>query len=470
MRTLSFLILFLVVVFHASFAGPSDGYEIKVQIEGLQQDSVAYLGYHFGEKRYYQDTSLIGRNGETFFSGDQRLKKGVYFLYSKGYYLEFIVNEQRFSIKTTMEDAYQNMEIKNSPENEAFRQFQLVMKDHQSRIQELNGQLKEAPTKKDSTDIYAQARELGEINEAKRDSLKSLYSDKYIAVLLRLMQRSQQETGDGSESIEQKRKWYNDYKAHFLDGIDFNDEGTLRAPVFHGKVMEFMDKVTFQHPDSVVASADFVLQKSKDNEEMLRYWVVYFFQKYQKPKIMGLDKVFVHIVENYYLKGKAPWADDDMLAKLEEEMDFHRENQMGMQAPVMHLVDTLLDPVSLRSVPAEYTVLYFYSPNCGNCKKSTPVLLDAYHGLQSEGVEVMAVNVDTDIDKWKAFVQEQQLDWINLADPFTRSNFRRQYNVRSTPTIYILDREKRIIAKKLGVEQIEGFIQDRIRFDNRDKL
>ena len=97
-------------------------------------------------------------------------------------------------------------------------------------------------------------------------------------------------------------------------------------------------------------------------------------------------------------------------------------------------------------------------------------MLDTYHALQADGVEVMGVNVDTDIDEWKEFIDEFQLDWINAADPFTRSNFRRQFNVRSTPTVYVLDRDKTIIAKKLGVEQIEGFLRDRIEFDRRDKM
>ncbi|MEQ6122539.1 thioredoxin-like domain-containing protein [Reichenbachiella sp. MALMAid0571] len=470
MRLLFLLILLSVVSLDQLTGQSNERYDIRLQVEGLE-DSVAYLGYHFGEKRYYQDTSSVSPKGEVSFSNTKRLKKGVYFLYSKSFYFEFLVNEQQFSIKTTKSDPYGSMQIHNSLENEVFRVFQLMMKDHQIKMRSLTEELKQAKNKKDSTSIYEKAEQLGDENLAKRDSLKNLYKEYYAAVLLRLMEPQKQNIAQAEGmSVEEKRKLYNDYKDHFFDGIDFNDEGTLRAPIFHAKVMEYMDKVTFQTPDSVVASVDYILNKSKDSEEMFRYWVVYFFQKYQNSKIMGLDKAFVHISENYYLKGKTPWADEEMLTKLREEMDFHRENQIGMIAPRLNLLDTLQDPISLSSIPANYTILFFYSPDCGHCKKETPVLLDIYHGLQSEGVEVLAVDSDTDIDKWKAFIQEHQLDWVNAADPFTRSNFRRQYNVRTTPTIYVLDRDKRIIAKKLGVEQIESFIKDRIAFDNRAKL
>jgi glutaredoxin-related protein len=62
----------------------------------------------------------------------------------------------------------------------------------------------------------------------------------------------------------------------------------------------------------------------------------------------------------------------------------------------------------------------------------------------------------------KKYVRDQKLDWINLADPHMRSNFRYEYNIETTPQLYILDEDKKIIAKKLDVEQIEEFINRQI--------
>ena len=46
--------------------------------------------------------------------------------------------------------------------------------------------------------------------------------------------------GDEAATVEQKKDAYNKYKREFLSGIDFSDEGTLRAPVFHAKVIDFI--------------------------------------------------------------------------------------------------------------------------------------------------------------------------------------------------------------------------------------
>ena len=119
-----------------------------------------------------------------------------------------------------------------------------------------------------------------------------------------------------------------------------------------------------------------------------------------------------------------------------------------------------MNPVNVLDLPDDFVVLFFYDPECGVCKKKTPVLLDAYYELKDLGAEVVAVCVPTDTERWKEYIKEGALDWINLADPFRRSNFRAEYDIRSFPRVFVLDKDRKIIAKRLGVEQLVGFITD----------
>lgn len=462
-------ILFLLPFWFISTVHAQDTYEIKLKIDGIE-DSVAYLGYHYGDKKYVQDTAEVDASGQILFKGDKRLKKGVYFLYSPKFYMEFVVVEQQFAIETTKDDIYGNMVVEGSEENSLFREFQLLMKSYQVEVNKLSGQLADAKSKEDSSSIYSQIGDYRTKNVAFRDSLEQANSDKYTGALLRLM-RSPKELKVNPDSIsaDTRKKQYAYYKTHFFDGIDFEDEGTMRAPVFHNKVIEYLEKVTIQNPDSVIASMDYILEKCKNNEEMFRYWLVSSFQKYQNAKIMGMDKVFFHLGENYYLKGKATWADDEMIKKLSEELVFHRENQIGMKAPQIHLIDTLEKPLDLYSLDAKYTILYFYSPTCGHCKKKTPDMLNLYHELKDDGLKIVGVCTDTEMDKWKGFIKDFELDWINAADLYYKSNFRVQYNVRSTPTIFLLDKDKKILAKKLDVDQLSDFLKNMIAYDQSQK-
>jgi protein-disulfide isomerase len=168
------------------------------------------------------------------------------------------------------------------------------------------------------------------------------------------------------------------------------------------------------------------------------------------------------MADKYYLNGKADWADSAFIASLKKEMVFQRDNQIGLMAPQIYLLDTLENPTNLYDIKADYLVLFFYDPDCGHCKKKTPVLKEAY--LESDGdFEVAAICVGTDQDKWKSFIKKFELEWLDLADPYYKSNFRVQYNVRSTPQVYILNKNKEIIAKRLDVDQISGFVKDHKR-------
>jgi hypothetical protein len=75
-------------------------------------------------------------------------------------------------------------------------------------------------------------------------------------------------------------------------------------------------------------------------------------------------------------------------------------------------------------------------------------------------VEVFAVCTISDRTTWSKYIEENELKWINGWDPQRATHYDYYYNIQSTPIVYILDRNKKIIAKKLAVEDISGFIDN----------
>jgi hypothetical protein len=60
-------------------------------------------------------------------------------------------------------------------------------------------------------------------------------------------------------------------------------------------------------------------------------------------------------------------------------------------------------------------------------------------------------------------------DWINVGDPYMRSKYKLVYDIRSTPQMYLLDEDKRIILKKISAEQFEEEIPRCIENDKKIK-
>ena len=110
---------------------------------------------------------------------------------------------------------------------------------------------------------------------------------------------------------------------------------------------------------------------------------------------------------------------------------------------------------ALLAVNAPFTILYFWDPDCGHCKKVTPKVKAYYDKVKSKGIKVFAVCTEVEMEKWKKYIAENKLDWINVADPELHNNFRQDFDIQTTPQIFILDKDKKILARKLDEDNME---------------
>ncbi len=440
-------------------------YNISITVEGVA-DSTAFLGYHFQDKKYVTDTSVF-QNGKTVFEGNQKLLPGIYFVYSSDFYHEIIVpaDDQEFSIHTDKGKSIMNAKISGSIENELFKEFQMNMVENQSSIRELTARLGEPGA--DSTTIISDLRAANKSMTDYQKNFINEHPNSLVSQVMALMIKPDLPPAPVGTTAQQARAYQlNYFRDHYWDNIDFSNPGILRTPIFFPRLNEFMDKYTYQQPDSLIVTADYLLEKASQNKEVFQFVLATITNKYNQSKVMGMDAVFVHLAEKYYLTGKATWATDDLIESFSEAVGKLKPNLIGSPAPRLVVRDTLLDVVNALNLDAQYTILYFYSPTCGHCKKSTPVMLDNWRGVADQGIDLIAVNVEKDIEEWKKFIREYDLDCVNAADPFTQSNFRYEYNVETTPTIYVLDADKKIIAKKLDTEQVIDFIQRHRQLNN----
>jgi thiol-disulfide isomerase/thioredoxin len=134
--------------------------------------------------------------------------------------------------------------------------------------------------------------------------------------------------------------------------------------------------------------------------------------------------------------------------------------------------------------------LYFWDPECGHCKKTTPKLETLYQKkFKDRNVEIFAVGkaIGEDFDKWKNFIRKNDLNFINVgvtdqlyrdAQDTTKGqpklmnvlrktsleslNYQNTYDIFSTPKVFVLDKDKRIIAKSISISQLEDMI-DRLQ-------
>jgi len=117
---------------------------------------------------------------------------------------------------------------------------------------------------------------------------------------------------------------------------------------------------------------------------------------------------------------------------------------------------------TLYAVKAKYTLLVFWSVDCGHCQHDIPKLNENLKVLKgSVDLKVFAVQTKEEFfDRWKKFIVDNKLDFINVFEPVHINNLTERFDINRTPVIYLLDKDKKIKGKNLAVDQIVEIISN----------
>jgi len=464
-----FVLLSFISVF--SFSQLKKGYEINVTIRGLQDSSI-YLGYHLGDKQYIKDTIKLNKAGYGSVSGQELLPQGIYMIVLPGrkYFEILISTDQQFSINCLYTDYFNTLKFIGSDENSAFIEYQKKWLYLQQKATAVSKRIQNNRQNADSIKILTSVQRQQEDNM--KSYLRSVINSNNNNLLATLVKAilpldiPEFVVSPGVANPDSAR-WVHNYnynKDHFFDNIDFTDERLLRTPILHARLNTFFTNVVMQSPDSINKEIDKIIPKCQGNYKVFQFVSVFLFNHFRESEIMGHDAVMVKLADDIYLSGKADWVSKEFKDDLRKQIELIRPNLIGKKAEnlVMNSYKGIF--VSLDDVEKDFTILYFWEPDCGHCKEATPKLKAYYDKAKNENIEVFAVCTTADKTKWTKYIEDNKLTWINGWDPERSSHFDYYYNVQSTPMIYILDKNKKIIAKKLSVEDIGPFIENYRKF------
>lgn len=443
------------------------GYQVDFTIKGLS-DSTVYFAYHLGDKQYIQDTIKLDRTGSGRVSGREKLQQGIYMIVLPGkrYFEMLIPEDQHFSLTCSYDDPFSTLAFTGSDENTSFVAYQRTWVKMQQKASLLNKRLQGNRQNPDSVRVLTEARRVQE--ESMKSYLRGVVrenEDNLLSVLVKAMLPPDPPpvivplNAKNPDSL----RWVLTYisnKDHFFDNTDLTDERLIRTPILHSRLNTFFTSVVIQAPDSINREIDRIIRRTSGNYKVFQFVSVYLFNHFRESEIMGHDAVIVKLADDIYLSGKADWVTKEFKDDLRRQVELLRPNLIGVKAANLIMDSNKGIFVSLHDIEKDYTILYFWEPDCGHCNVTTPKLREYYETVRNDGIEVFTVCTASDHAKWLKYIEENRLTWINGWDPQRRTRFDYYYNVQSTPLIYILDRDKKIIAKKISVEDIGPFIEN----------
>lgn len=457
-----------------------DGYRIDAVLKPYK-NCWMYLGSYYGKNKILIDSAYVNANSQVVFKGDQKLGEGIYFFVTPSHSLLFEIlmdKGQHFSVNADSAHL-ENLTVTGSPDNEIFAAYSRYLSSIAPKLNALQQQLKTAKTAVDSAAIIAQQKKINKDLTDYRENIiatkpQSMVADFFQSVKVPELKEWPKKADGTPDSLA---AWHY-MKDHFWDGVNFYDNKLTRTPFFDPKLDDYFRYYVAADADSIINEVNYMLLVSRAGKDIHQYLLGKFTDKYINPEIMGQDKVFLFLFNNYFSKGDTLWLNDKQRKYIFDRAYSLMANQLNDPAPELVLKDTLGKPVSLYDVKAPFTFVIFWDPTCSHCKIEVPRLDSIYNAKwKAEGVAVFAVNTNENtFDAWKQFIRDNHLDgWYHawqareerLADEQSaRPNYRQLYDIYQTPTMYLLDADKRIIAKKLSIEQYDALIDAKLKSKN----
>lgn len=479
MRTIKFTWLFIAYVLLAHTLSAQKGYKIELTIKPYQNQWV-YLAYYYGGIKGLADSTFLDANSRGVFAGAAPMHEGVYIMASPNKTILFemlVAKDQEFSVfmDTLQPDA--SLSFTGSEENNLFVSYTKYLGPKAAAIEAARKKMEAATDVKEKEALQKDIQKnADDINKFRLDII-SQHPESMLALLFKTMQEAPlpakyQNPKTRADSVAQ----YRYAKEHYWDNFDFMDGRLVRTPIFENKLKNYLTNWVVPDPDSIIYEQNWMMALGRNDPEMSRYLISYFIDNYMYPKIMGQDKVFLHTYEKYVANDNpaTSWLNEKQRKAITERAYMVMANQLGSPAHDMALADTAGATKRLFDVKADYVVIAFWDPHCGRCREELPRIDSLYQASWKQNkVQVYAVMVNEEsVNDWAPFIRKTGRGWVHVhqskemrdaEEAAKQPNFRQLYDMRSTPTLFLLDKDKKIMAKNIGLEDLDNVLKQKFK-------
>ena len=450
----------------------SQGHSIHISLKPYQNTKI-YIGTNYGNSRVLADSAILNDKSEGVFASNKKLTPGIYFVVSPKYAIlfDFLVDEnQKFKIIADTSNLT-DVTIIGSNDNIIFKNYSKSMNEIGSQLSEIEKAFKSETKKNDSTTLTNKYNDKKKDMNERRLAIMKGQPNSMTTYLLNVMQRPDAPAIPIVNGKADSTYPFYYVKNHYWDNVVFNDNRLVRTPFFEAKLDEYFKNYVSREPDSIIEEVQYMLTVAKTGNEIYPFLLFKFTNKYIAPEFMGQDKVFLHIYKNFFAKGDTTLLNEASKKSITERAYSMMANQLGLAAPPLVINDINDKKISLYDISAPYTFLAFWDPACSHCKVEIPRVDSFYKAIWNKlNVKVLSVNINfKELASWKTFIDENKLaGWIHAYQTEADLNkeiqegkpttIRQLYDVFKTPTFYLLDANKKIIAKNLSLEQFNDFL------------
>lgn len=402
----------------------------------------AYLYLNQGSTLIPVDSILLGRGVFTF--NTTKLVPGIYsFVLSEDMFARFIINHENVEATSTLEGLADSVKIEQSEENRVYYSFLHARNIYNKKNEAISSLRHTYPPK---CKLYrVLTKEKKRIESGYNSTIRELINTPGDLFVSRVILSELPVKAPENLSPEQQRQYL---IANWWSSFPLENPQIINTPSIADKLWDYFDLFYVdgtsrtEQENYFKRAIDEVMNQPGIPKEVQDFFVNEMVKTFAQS---SHDALINYIKKNYAQNG----AQD-----LDAEFDRILKTSIGQFAPNF-AIETDSVKTELLKLNCKGIALVFWSMECSHCRKLLPELKKSYKQLKTKGYEIVAVNLDAYRPAWKLDVLRNGYPWININvqnpynDPITTS-----YNISGTPTIFILDAEKRIVDKPSDIKSI----------------
>ncbi len=430
---------------------------IHFQLAGLENQELI-AGYYWQNKQYALDTINLDKAGQGTWN-NRKLDEGLYFFVIPGnrYFDLLIGKDQSLTVTADIRNLLGTMKISDSCETSLYLSYQKGAQHIQDIYKHY--ELLVDNSLPDSTEIFRKRMKETRVSlELLKDSFIRQYPHSLTAGVIRMLKNDIPQWQPKGMTTTSLRYLYYRTISHFLDGIDLSDARLLHTPYPAEKLDMYFNRMIPQSNDSLIKAIGYAGQKfsvSKPYRDFLFTWLL---QNYTHRRFPGSERVYVYLAEQIIKAGDVAGFSEATFQKLQTKIDLMKVTLPGTVPPGLSLPGPDGKVRNISSLNDRYTIVFFFDLNCPACKYASSEITKISSRYGSKRLSVYAVCMSDDRQVWLKYTETANPTWIEVTGA-GNANLIRDYQLEYLPVIYLIGKDKKIVAGNLGIPELEKLLQ-----------
>jgi len=436
----------------------AQGFRIELKTPQLPVDSLFISKYNYGKKNF-KPVYAVKYSERAVFTDGKFLQPALYLIYADTNVLaEFLISDidnQRF----TIEIGNNSVVYYGNEENNANLQYQQKIKEFDQQATLLNLAYQkmsamEKQVKMDSIILEHQA-----ITRQKQ-AYQTQIAEKYKGSLLASIILSVMEVPPAPLEYLKDKTLYYRYLAEFcFYKYDFSDNRILATPLADNKFRQFSEIIAELDAEEAIPYVIDALRKSQVSFQQYSDLFDYLEHNFGDIK-SPYRKEALYIAMLRYALADA-YTDEYRKTRYRHELSLINKNHAGDKLPDFNLIMQNGDTTNLYNIKAERLLVFLQNPSCPTCKKVREKLKEMKNALSKQQITVLTVYFEEDKSLWQKYLQNDAFpDWLHGWNYDLTIEGENRIDIRSIPTLYLLDKNKIILKKDIDIHELELIIDN----------